>query len=134
MNAQPQQILLIDDDRDLRAMLTRALSRFGYAVTEAENGREALSRLEAATFHLMVTDIIMPDMEGIELILKLRRSMPQLPVIAMSAGGRIGPDSYLSLAKRSGAAVTLVKPFGIDEFIAAVKSVLEKPVPPAAQG
>lgn len=132
MNATPYQILLIDDDRDLRAMLTRALTRFGYGVTEAENGREALARLEAAPVHLVVTDIIMPDMEGIELILKLRRTLPQLPVIAMSAGGRIGPDSYLSLAKRSGAVLTLVKPFGIDEFIAAVKSVLEKPAPAAA--
>ena len=132
MNAQPHQILLIDDDRNLRTMLTRALGRFGYTVAEAENGREALARLETATFQLVVTDIIMPDMEGIELILKLRRSMPQLPVIAMSAGGRIGPDSYLSLAKRSGAVLTLVKPFGIDEFIAAVKSVMEKPAPAAA--
>lgn len=132
MNSNACQILLIDDDRDLRTMLTRALVRFGYSVTEADNGREALARLETTTFDLLVTDIIMPDMEGIELILKLRRSMPQLPVIAMSAGGRIGPDSYLSLARRSGAAVTLVKPFGLDEFIAAVKTVLEKPAATAA--
>ncbi len=131
MNANPPQILLIDDDRDLRTMLSRALTRFGYAVVEAENGREALVRLESATFHVVVTDIIMPDMEGIELILKLHRSHPALPIIAMSAGGRIGPDSYLSLAKRSGAVHTLVKPFGIDEFIAAVKSVLEPSAAPA---
>lgn len=132
MNANPHQILLIDDDRDLRAMLTRALTRFGYAVVEAENGREALARLETATFHLVVTDIIMPDMEGIELILKLHRTNPGLPVIAMSAGGRIGPDSYLSLAKRSGAVQTLVKPFGIEEFIAAVKAVLDRAASPGS--
>jgi DNA-binding NtrC family response regulator len=122
-------ILLIDDDEQLRSMLRRALLRTGYQVMEAGNGRQALNLLAEASVQAVVTDIIMPDMEGIELILELRRSRPELPIVAMSAGGRIGPDSYLYLAERSGATRTIAKPFSIGPFLELVGEVLP---PPAA--
>jgi DNA-binding NtrC family response regulator len=122
-------ILLVDDDEQLRSMLRRALLRTGYQVHEAGNGRQALNLLAEASVQAVVTDIIMPDMEGIELILELRRSRPELPIVAMSAGGRIGPDSYLYLAERSGATRTIAKPFSIGPFLELVGEVLP---PPAA--
>lgn len=127
MNTSPPTILLIDDDPDLRSMLRRTLVRGGYAVQEAENGREGLKVLANSPVDLVVTDIIMPDMEGIELILQLRRTRPDLRVIAMSAGGRISPDSYLDLAKRSGAVRTLTKPFNLVDFLNVVKETLAVP-------
>lgn len=129
MNPSPPTVLLIDDDPDLRSMLRRTLVRSGYAVQEAENGREGLKVLALSPVDVVVTDIIMPDMEGIELILELRRSRPELPIVAMSAGGRIGPDSYLYLAERSGATRTIAKPFSIGPFLELVGEVLP---PPAA--
>lgn len=124
-------ILLIDDDEQLRSMLRRALIRSGHEVLEAGNGRQALALLARTPVHAIVTDIIMPDMEGIELILELRRTRPELPIVAMSAGGRIGPDSYLYLAERSGATRTIAKPFSIGPFLDLVGEVLPPPpVPP----
>ncbi len=122
-----RSILLIDDDEQLRSMLRRALIRSGHEVHEAGNGRQALELLARTTVHAVVTDIIMPDMEGIELILQLRRARPELPIVAMSAGGRIGPDSYLSLAERSGAKRTIAKPFSLGPFLEMVDDVLRAP-------
>jgi DNA-binding NtrC family response regulator len=127
MNPSPPTVLLIDDDPDFRSMLRRTLVRDGYAVQEAENGREGLKVLELSSVDVVVTDIIMPDMEGIELILQLRRTRPELPILAMSAGGRIGPDSYLYLAERSGATRTIAKPFSIGPFLELVREVLPPP-------
>ena len=127
MNPPPPTVLLIDDDPDFRSMLRRTLVRDGYAVQEAENGREGLKVLELSSVDVVVTDIIMPDMEGIELILQLRRTRPELPILAMSAGGRIGPDSYLYLAERSGATRTIAKPFSIGPFLELVREVLPPP-------
>lgn len=127
MNPSPPTVLLIDDDPDLRSMLRRTLTRGGYVVREAENGRDGLKVLADSPVDVVVTDIIMPDMEGIELILQLRRTRPDLRVIAMSAGGRIGPDSYLDLAKRSGAVRTLAKPFNLVDFLNVVKETLAVP-------
>ncbi len=132
MNADCSKVLLIDDDGDLRQLLRRFLVRSGFEVLEAGHGREALNLLRGGAVDLIVTDIIMPDMEGIELILELRRSHPGLPIIAMSAGGRIGPGSYLELARRSGARATITKPFDLREFSRLVDEVLARPPAAAA--
>jgi DNA-binding NtrC family response regulator len=123
------QILLVDDDPELRSMLRRTLVRSGYAAHEAGNGREALAILKQVPIDLVVTDIIMPDMEGIELILSLHKHRPALRVIAMSAGGRLHPHGYLTLAKSSGATRTIEKPFEIGDFLALIREVLALPQP-----
>lgn len=120
----PPTILLVDDDADLRSLLRRTLLRAGYSVHEAENGREGLNVLALSPVDVVVTDIIMPDMEGVEFILLLRRTRPSLRVIAMSAGGRLSPDSYLDLARRSGAIRTLAKPFDLEDFLAVLLDTL----------
>lgn len=118
-------ILLIDDDEAFRSMLRRALQRVGHGVIEAAEGGAAFRALSGATVDLVITDIIMPDMEGIETIRTLRRTHPELKVIAMSGGGRVKPESYLETAKAFGAVRVFSKPFDNEEFFAAVEDALK---------
>lgn len=123
------RILLVEDDDALRLTLRRSLERAGYETVEAAHGREALARLAEGPVDLVITDIVMPEMEGVELILQLRRSHPRLPVIAMSGGGRTGGDEYLKLARAGGAAKLLAKPFKPEQLLLAVREVLSSPDP-----
>jgi CheY-like chemotaxis protein len=120
-------ILLIDDDDTLRLTLRRSLERAGYETHEADNGRTALNCLREAPVDLILTDILMPEMEGIELILSLRRSLPTLPIIAMSGGGRATPEGYLKLSQDSGATSILTKPFEIEQLLATVSALIGAP-------
>lgn len=117
-------ILLVDDDEMVRYSLKRYLSKEGYNVTEAENGVSALKQIEEAQFDLIITDIIMPEMEGLELITALRESYPLMPIIAMSGGGRMNKAEYLSIANMMGVMATLSKPFAPEELVGAVRKLL----------
>ena len=118
--------LVVDDEETVRDMLRRALERAGHEVAEAADGNEALRVHRENPADLVVTDIIMPDKEGTELIAVLKRESPDTKVIAISGGGRIGALSYLQLAKRFGADRTFGKPFRLGEFLKAVDEVLEE--------
>jgi DNA-binding NtrC family response regulator len=125
LNSRPKTtVLLIDDDLDFRRPLELAIRHAGYELRVADNGREALRILQENPVDVLVTDIIMPEMEGIELILKLRRLHPALPVIAMSAGGRADAESYLDLAHDCGARFLLNKPFRIEALLGALQECL----------
>ena len=126
---QPQRLLIIDDDQSVRVWLRRSLEREGYEVREAGEGGAALELLAAAPVDLVITDIVMPDQEGIALILALRKSHPQLPVIAISGGGRIGMNNYLEIAKGCGAARVLAKPFKIAQLLPFVRELIGPPPP-----
>ncbi len=119
-----KHILVIDDDDMLRVMLKKLLSDAGYAVAVAENGIEAMKLQQENPADLILTDIIMPDMEGIEVITELRKKYPATQIIAMSGGGRIDADQYLTIARRLGAQRTFVKPFKSAEMLAAVRELL----------
>ena len=119
------RILLIEDDQSVRSFMRRALQRAGHESIEAEDGCAGLDQLSGSTFDLVITDLVMPKMEGIELILRLRRSQPDLPVIAVSGGGRMPPKIYLDVAQTCGAARVLAKPFAVEELLAAVEAVLK---------
>lgn len=119
-----KRLLLIDDEPELRFALKRGLERAGWEVVEAEDGRSALRVLAEQEVDLVITDILMSDIEGIELILSLQRSHQGLPIIAMSGGGRLMPESYLKLARASGASKVLAKPFEISELTGAVRELL----------
>lgn len=108
-----KNILLVDDDPQLRLALRLVLARAGYAVTEAVNGNDALRRFFApgARFDVVVMDIVMPDKEGIETIIDLRRGKSRVPVIAMSGGGRLCGGDPLDMARQCGADYTIAKPF-----------------------
>lgn len=118
------RILLVDDDQSMRLALRRALDREGYCVFEAGNGLEALKQIDTHPVDLVITDIIMPDSEGIELTFALRKRYPEVPVIAMSGGGEWAPEPYLAIARTAGAAHIFSKPFAMNDFLERVRSLL----------
>src|SRR5690349_14924753 len=118
------RILIIDDDEQIRSLLRQMLERAGHEIIDASNGVEGMHIFRAENPDLVITDLIMPEKEGIETLTELRREFPTVPVIAMSGGGRLGTRDYLPIAKQLGARRTIAKPFSRDEMLEAVKSVL----------
>ncbi len=119
-----KRILIIDDDEQFREMLRAMIEREGYEVTEAQDGEIGLNLQNENKFDLIITDIIMPNKEGIALIMELKKDYPDLKIIAISGGGRIVPNDYLGIAERLGADYTLSKPFRRRELIRALEKVL----------
>ena len=117
-------ILVVDDDTQVLDVMSEMLRLEGHTVAVAENGRQAVDRIRDAEFDLVITDLIMPEKEGLETIADIRREHGQLPIIAISGGGRIGPTDYLETARYIGANATLAKPFGRQELITTVASLL----------
>ena len=120
------KILLIDDDDLLRKMLHISMTKVGHSVIEARNGRDALEICRVEPPDLVVTDVVMPEKEGIETIGDLRRLYPTLPVIAISGGGRNSAADYLKIARHMGAVAVLQKPFSIEDLAALVASVANR--------
>jgi DNA-binding response OmpR family regulator len=115
-------ILLIEDDELLRPLLARCLEAAGHAVTQAPTGRAGMRAFRAKFADLVITDIVMPDQEGIATIMGLHRDHPEVPVIAMSGGGA-NTALYLELAKKLGARFTLAKPFSPQDLLRAVEAL-----------
>ncbi len=128
------RILLIDDDDSARGVLRLMLSQFGHVVIEARNGREGMELFVHANADLVITDIIMPEKEGLEVVTEMRRMVPEVKIIAISGGGRLNPTDYLRMAKFLGAAKVLAKPISFDALNGAINEVLlpigESPAPP----
>jgi DNA-binding response OmpR family regulator len=118
------RILVVDDDDMYRAMLKKFFTQTGYDVTVAENGKEALKRQMENPSPIILTDIVMPEMEGIQTIVEFRRTYPGVKIIAVSGGGRISPDQYLLMATKLGAHRVFSKPFKTSELLAAVEELL----------
>ena len=119
------RILIIDDTDEMLAMLQKVLRRSGHEVLAANNGEAGLRCLQQQPIDLVVTDIFMPEKDGIEIIRNLRRHHPQVKVIAISGGGEVSPQSYLTIAEKLGAARTFYKPFNVKEFLQAVHKLVE---------
>jgi DNA-binding NtrC family response regulator len=119
-------ILVIDDDVPLRRVIQRALEQAGHTVVAPESSAEAARLIEAGDFDLMLTDIVMPEIEGLELIRRLRKAHRDRKVIAMSGGGQGSSAQYLDIATRFGAAEVLNKPFRLVDMVGAVDRVLGK--------
>jgi len=122
-------ILIVDNDADLRALLRRVLVRAGYTTVEAANGQQALECLRQQSADLMITDLFMPQQDGLETILALRRLNMRLPIIAISGGGSAAQFDMLRTASLFGAARVLMKPFRAEEVLAAVREVLTAETP-----
>ena len=119
------RILLIDDDDSVRSMLRKTLVHFGHTVIEASNGKEGLELLPGANADLLITDIVMPEMEGLELLMEVRKRHPPLKIIAISGGVRHGAaGDYLHIAMHLGAAKVLAKPFSTEVLLAAVNELV----------
>jgi DNA-binding response OmpR family regulator len=125
-------ILVIDDDPQVCAVITRALERHGYSVIQAHDGEEGARMAQQHTPALVLTDILMPNKEGLEVIRELRMAYPTVPIIAMSGGGSsVCADGVLKIARHMGAQHALLKPFALAELLSVVTSAIGD-VPPAA--
>ncbi len=120
-------ILLVDDNQDLLMAMATCLEDTGHQSTQATNGKVALQLVASSRFDLVITDIVMPEMEGIETILELRRRFPAMKIIAMSGGDATHPQTNLHLAQLLGAYTTLNKPFTSDQLTAAISVALQAP-------
>lgn len=119
----PRSILLVEDDELLRDVLSDALADAGWNVVPAGDGEQALRALESRQVHAVVTDMAMPVMDGLELIMALHGRGVAMPILAMS-GGSAKQGDVLRVARTFGAAATLVKPFLPDQLVAAVAALL----------
>jgi CheY-like chemotaxis protein len=118
------RILLVDDDDLSRTTVHQMLERAGYDVRSFANGREALDAYVSDPTDLVVTDLIMPDTDGLELIQELRKRRPGARILAISGGGRVNADEYLTFAQKFGAAGVLTKPFSNQELREVVAGIL----------
>ncbi len=118
------KILLTDDEKVFSRVLQKVLQSKGYDVDIAYNGSEALKLIESTTYDVIVTDIIMPEKDGIELILDIRSMQPNAKIIAISGGGRIAANDHLDAAKRLGADCILTKPFPASELIKQINQLV----------
>jgi DNA-binding response OmpR family regulator len=120
------RILIIDDDPAMRRMVARTLAGSGHDIVEANDGEEGLNLFRANPPDLVVTDILMPKLEGIMTIMEMRRETPPVAIIAMSGNGQGYGMNYLDYAKKLGADAMLPKPFRPAELMALVDKLLSR--------
>lgn len=114
----------MEDDNELREMLKLSLLRRNFAVFEAANGKEAIARFKPSFTDIVLTDLIMPEEDGLKVIMTLRKLKPSLKIIAISGGGKSGPGSYLNLAEALGADAVFSKPFSTSEMVNSIEKLL----------
>jgi len=117
-------ILIIDDDNKVRGMLRQTLERAGYDVLDAPDGKEGINLYRKDPVDLVITDLIMPEKEGIETIIELKRDFPDVKIVAISGGGQIDSEEYLHMAEKLGAQRTFTKPFELKELLEAVRELI----------
>lgn len=118
------RILLVDDEEGVRSLMAGYLRRKGHEVLEASSGRAALRALETEIVDVVVSDINMPDVDGLEVIRAVRKRQPGLPVLAVTGGGMMPGGVLLETAQAMGAMRTLAKPFGLGELLESVEAVV----------
>ena len=119
-----QRVLVIDDEPQIRSLLRLILERDGFEVEEASDGMEGIKIYRQNPVDLIISDLIMPNKDGIGMIIELKNEFPDVKIIAMSGGGLNKPEGYLEGAKKLGAQRTLTKPIDRDELLRAVKDML----------
>lgn len=117
-------ILIIDDDAMILDLLCEIFASEGYQTAGAANGKEGLKMYQEHPADLIITDMIMPEMEGLETIMAIRKDNPEAKIIAISGGGRNSPDDYLVLAKNFGAKATFSKPAERQALLTAARELL----------
>jgi DNA-binding NtrC family response regulator len=120
------KILIIDDNEPVRSTMSRILTLAGYETVLAADGNEGLARMRAEAPDLIITDIIMPEKEGIETIRQVLAERPEAKIIAVSGGGRHGNMDFLNAARKLGAMEVLEKPFEPDELVGRVARCLQR--------
>lgn len=118
------RILVIDDEEQVRILFERMLDREGYEVISCSNGKDGLNAYRRNLPDLVITDLVMPEKEGIETIMDLRSEFPQAKIIAISGGGRIVPQTCLDIAGHLGAQRTFPKPVERKQLLDAIRQLL----------
>lgn len=117
-------ILIVEDDNGLREMLKLSLTRRKYTIFEARDGKEAITHFKPAITDMVITDLIMPEEDGLKVIMNLRAVKPSIKIIAISGGGKAGPGNYLSMAKALGANAIFSKPFSMKDLYMKIDELL----------
>lgn len=120
-------ILLVDDDPTLRAIATEMLRSSEHAIVEAGDGAQAMTLFDRLPFDLVILDLLMPHVDGLEMIAALRRQKSSVKILAISSGGLLDPSGLLKMATRLGADAALQKPLRLATFPLAVAALLERP-------
>ena len=115
------KILIVDDDARIRELFRMWLEREGFDIFEAENGRKGVEVQRKTPVDLLICDLIMPVQEGIETITQFTEEFPEIGIIAISGGGKIGPDSYLTVAEHLGAWRVFTKPVDMVSLVKTIK-------------
>jgi YesN/AraC family two-component response regulator len=118
-------ILVVDDEPMIRDGLKVALEMEGHRAITASDGNEALKLVDEKKPQLIITDIIMPESDGIEVICTLKENNPDIKILAISGGGRISASDHLKIARQLGAAGVLTKPFSTEELISEINKLFE---------
>ena len=121
----PKKVLIIEDEKSLRKAVVDILSLRNFVPIEAKNGKDAITHFKPALTDLVVTDLIMPEEDGLKVVIKLRELKPSIKIIAISGGGKVGPGSYLNLAKALGADAIYSKPFSINDLTKKIEQLLD---------
>ena len=119
-----KRILVVDDDTIMRETLRDILLFEGFSVSSADGGSQAISQLSDESFDLVITDILMPQRDGLEVITEAKKMYPKMQIIAISGGGYISSDTYLRMATDAGADDIISKPFDVDDFLGKVYRIL----------
>ena len=119
-----QKILIIDDEPHILMMLKKMMEKAGYEIDLAANGKEGMELFQKSPSDLVITDIIMPEKEGLETIREMKRMQPKLKIIAMSGGGKISAENYLETASIFGATRIIQKPFTQNDMVSAVRELM----------
>ncbi len=120
------KIVVIDDHDEFREMICEMLEKEGHEVADAPDGKEGIKLIQKFKPQLLITDILMPEQDGYETIIELKKYMPEVKIIAVSGGGRLSPEGYLDVARELGAKTTLMKPFSRDELVLAIDGVFRE--------
>lgn len=116
------KILIAEDEKEIANGIKTLLEQKGHDVFVATDGHEALAFVNQNQTDVIITDIIMPEMDGIELIIKIRKQFPEIKIIAISGGGRISAEDHLESAHKLGAFITLKKPFSFHQLMMALEA------------
>ena len=131
--ATPLSILVADDEEGIRKLLQHWLQRAGHAVACVESGRDASRLLHTQRFDLVITDVVMPDGDGFELIAEFRRAQPGTRILAISGGGKyLKGSDCLRIARGLGTHAVVMKPFDWEQLHAGIELALQPPTPPPA--
>ena len=122
-----KRILIIDDEIQMRQMLKQTLERAGYEVIDAPDGEQGIKLFKQAPTDLIITDLIMPEKDGMETIIELKREFPDVKIIAISGGSRaMDPRDYLQYATQVGVIHTFTKPFDNNELLEVIGQLLQE--------